>query len=107
VADHHPGDHPDDPKDPAARTHVVRLELSAETFAMLRQARQIPDEEHGTSLSEDQLVATLCGAVLEDATVGAPTGRAKFQVAVTVCERCGQVWQHGAGAKIAISDAAV
>src|SRR4051812_40330769 len=43
VADHHPGDRPDDPKDPAARTHVVRLELSAETFATLRQARQLLD----------------------------------------------------------------
>jgi HNH endonuclease len=110
VADHHPGDRPDDPKDPAARTHVVRLELSAETFATLRQARQILDEEHGTSLSEDQLVATLCSAVLDRAggnETTAPTGRAKFQVAVTVCERCRQGWQHGAGAKIAISDAAV
>ena len=36
VADHRPGDHPDDPPDPEARTHVVRFELSAPTFALLR-----------------------------------------------------------------------
>ncbi len=67
VADHHPGDTPDDPKDPAARTYVVRFELTAETFALLRQARQVLDDEHGTSLSEDELIAQLCAAVLDEA----------------------------------------
>ncbi|MBC7975777.1 MAG: HNH endonuclease, partial [Myxococcales bacterium] len=89
------------------RTHVVRLELSADTFALLRQARQVLDDEHGTSLSEDQLVAQLCHAVLDGAASGVPTGRAKFQVALTVCERCQQGWQHGAGAKVPIGKAAV
>jgi hypothetical protein len=107
VADHRLGDRPDDPKDPTARTHVVRLEVSAETFALLRQARQVLDDEHGTSLSEDQLVAQLCGAVLDGTSREAPTGRAKFQVAVTICERCQQGWQHGAGARIPIGPAAV
>src|ERR1041384_8350170 len=36
VADHRPGDRPDDPPDPEARTHVVRFDLSAETYAVLR-----------------------------------------------------------------------
>jgi hypothetical protein len=26
-----------------------------------------------------------------------PTGRARFQIAVTVCERCDQGWQEGGG----------
>ncbi len=107
VADHRLGDRPDDPKDPSARTHVMRLELSADTFALLRQARQVLDDEHGASLSEDQLVAQLCNAVLDGAAPGTPTGRAKFQVALTVCERCQQGWQHGAGAKVPIGAAAV
>jgi hypothetical protein len=49
----------------------------------------------------------LCGAVLDAAPASEHTGRAKFQIAVTVCERCGQGWQDGAGAKVAISPAAV
>src|SRR5262252_2529641 len=53
VADRCPGDRPDDPPDPAARTHVVRLELSADTFALLREARVVLDDEHGTNLSDD------------------------------------------------------
>jgi len=107
VADRKPGDRPTDPKDPAARTHVVRLELSAETFALLRQTRQVLDDEHGTSLTEDQLIAAMCQAVLDGEAPGDATGRAKFQVAVTVCERCQQGWQHGAGAEVPISAAAV
>jgi HNH endonuclease/Holliday junction resolvase RuvA-like protein len=107
VADHRPGDHPDDPPDPQARIHVVRLELSAGTYALLRQARGVVDEEHGRHLSDDELVAVLCRAVIDVAPTSETTGRARFQVAVTVCERCRQGWQDAAGARIAISAAAV
>jgi hypothetical protein len=107
VADHRPGDRPDDPADPEARVHVVRFELSAETFALLRQARSVLDDEHGSHLPDDQLVATLCSAVLDGTPTTEPTGRAKFQIAMTVCERCRQGWQAGAGAKIAIRAAVV
>jgi hypothetical protein len=107
VADHRPGDRPDDPPDPKARTHVVRFELTAETFALLRQARMVLDNEHGTNLPDDLFVAALCSAVLDDAPAAEPTGRAKFQIAVTVCQRCGQGWQEGAGAQITIDAAAV
>jgi hypothetical protein len=41
VADHKPGDRPDDPPDPEARMRVVRFELSPETFALFRQARSV------------------------------------------------------------------
>jgi hypothetical protein len=107
VADHRPGDQPDDPPDPEARTHVVRFELSASTFALLRQVRTVLDDEHGTNLPDDAFIATLCHTALEGAQASESTGRAKFQIAVTVCERCRQGWQEGAGARIAIQPAAV
>jgi hypothetical protein len=107
VSGHRPGDGPEDPPDPDVRTHVVRFELFATTFAQLRQARSVLDEEHGGHLSDDQLVAALCEAVLDGAPVAEPAGRAKYQIAVTVCERCRQGWQDGAGAKVAIDDEAV
>jgi hypothetical protein len=107
VADHRPGDDPSDPPSPEARRHVVRFELSAETFATLRQARTVINDEHGTNLSDDDFVAALCHSVLDGASSGEPTGRAKFQIAVTVCERCGQGWQEGGGATIAIGADAV
>jgi len=107
VVDHRPGDNPDDPGDPEVRTRVVRFELAPETFTALRQAHQLLNEEHGSHLSDDQLIAALSAAVLDGAPAAEPTGRAKYQIAVTVCERCGQGWQDGAGAKLAISAAAV
>ncbi|HEX2685604.1 MAG TPA: HNH endonuclease, partial [Kofleriaceae bacterium] len=107
VANHRPGDQPGDPPDPEARSHVVRFELSAETFACLRQARQVLDDEHGTGLPEDAFMAALCDAVLDSAPAAEPTGRAKFQIAVTLCRHCRQGWQEGAGAQIAIDSAAV
>ena len=107
VADHRLGDRPDDPCDPTARTHVVRFELSAETFALLRQARQTLDNEHSASLDDNALIAELCGAVLDGASTNEPSGRARFQIAVTVCRRCQRGWQEGAGARIAIDPAAV
>ena len=107
VADHKPGDRPDDPPDPEVRMRVVRFELSAETFARLRQARTALDNEHGTNLPDDDFVAALCSAVLDGSAAAEPTGRAKFQVAVTVCERCRQGWQEGAGVQVPIDAAAV
>jgi hypothetical protein len=104
VADHGPGDGPDDPPDPKARTHVVRFELSAETFALLRQARALLDDEHPTSLADDAFVAALCSAVLDHhAPATEPSGRARYQIALTLCRRCGQGWQQGAGAQIAVA----
>ena len=85
---------PDDPPDP-------------EAFALLRQARTTLDDEHGEHLPDDAFIAALCGSVLDGAPTAEPTGRAKFQIAVIVCERCRQGWQHGAGAKLAIRPAAV
>ena len=107
VADHKPGDRPDDPPDPEARTRVVRFELSPDTFALLRQARTVLDDERGTDLADDDFVAALCHAVLDGGLSAEPTGRAKFQIAVTVCARCQQGWQEGAGVQVAIDAAAV
>jgi hypothetical protein len=103
VADHRPGGHPDDPADPKVRSHVVRFELSAETFALLRQARALLDDEHATNLADDAFVAALCSAVLDDAPATEPTGRARYQIALTLCRRCGQGWQQGAGVQVAVA----
>lgn len=107
VSGHRPGDEPEDPPDPEVRTQVVRFELSPGTFALLRQARSSLADEHGRHLSEDELVAALCSGVLDRASATGPTGRAKFQIAVTLCERCRQGWQDGAGVQVALEAAAV
>jgi HNH endonuclease len=107
VAHRHAGDNPDDPPDPQPRPQMVRFELTPESFALLRQARTVLDDEHGTNLSEDALVAALCNAVLDGGSAAETTGRAKFQIAVTVCERCGKGWQEGGGVQVPIGQDAI
>jgi len=107
VAGHAPGDHPDDPVDPELRTHDVRYTLSPATFALLRQTKLSLDEEHGRHLDDDPFIAALCTSALEGASQGEPTGRAKFQIAITVCKQCDQGWQEGAGVEVPIDAATV
>jgi hypothetical protein len=107
VAGHQRGDRPDDPADPSARRCLVRFDLSADVFARLRQVQAALADEHGGRLDDDRLFTALCDSVLDAATGGESTGRAKFQIAITVCQRCKQGWQDGAGKTVAIDAAAV
>jgi hypothetical protein len=107
VRGHGPGDRPEDPVDPEVCEHAVRMRLAGEVFAMWRQAHQVLDEECGRRLSDDEFVAALCGAVLDRGGTSEPTGRAKFQIAMTVCKRCQQGWQEGAGVQIAVDPSTV
>src|SRR5207244_1901894 len=89
--------------------HVVRLELGAEVFARLRQVCATLTGERGGFVDDDQLVTALCDAVLDRAADPGtePTGRAKFQIAVTVCPRCNRASQEGGGAAVPIEAAAL
>jgi hypothetical protein len=104
---HSPGDRPEDPPDPTVRTRMMQFEVAAGTSALVRQAREILDEEHGRRLSDDEFIAAMCGAVLDRGGEDEPNGRAKFQIALTVCKRCQQGWQEGAGAQVAVDASTV
>ena len=119
VRGHVRGDLPDDPPDPDVCTRLVKFELSPATYARLRQARLQLDEEHGRHLDDDELVAALASAVLETteaqpAPSGPPArvpvergGRATFQIATIICERCDQGWIESAGVRVAVDAATI
>lgn len=107
VSGRRPGDLPDDPPDPDVRTRVVRLKLSGEGFALFRQAHSALNHEHGRHLDDDELIHALCGAALEAGCPEDSTGDARFQIALTVCSRCRQGWQDGAGARVPVPADAV
>jgi hypothetical protein len=102
-----PGDMPDDPPDPEATTHVVRFELSAPAYALFRAARLALDEQHGARLEDSQLFEALCNAVRDGGARNTTDGRAKFQIAYTICKRCDQGWQVGGGVRVPVEAAAV
>jgi 5-methylcytosine-specific restriction endonuclease McrA len=106
VATRRPGDRPTDPGDPEVRMHVLRVELTAATYAALRQARVVLEDELGRHLTDDELLALLSHRALEGDRTTEPSGRAKYQIAIDRCDTCRKAVQHGAGAKLAISPAA-
>jgi len=93
------GDRPGDPADADARRQVLRLELSGETMAALREARRRIELDVGHSLDDDAAMRMLAHYVL-----GGPTdpGRAAYQVAMTVCQQCGRGTRDGAGRELAV-----
>ena len=108
VAGHRPGDLPDDPPDEQARLHRVTFEdVDAAAFAMLRQARQILDDEHGTRLSDTQVVAALASAIVDGTVTGEHAGRARHQICYTVCPRCDRATQEGSGVSVPVDAAAL
>jgi hypothetical protein len=99
VSCHHPGDLPDDPPDESARRHTVVLDLSAEAFALFRDARARLRKDSGEKLTDDEVVILMARAVLggpEDA------GRSSYQIQVTVCPRCGRTSQDGHGEEVVV-----
>ena len=100
VSGHRPGDEPDDPADATARRHVLRLDVSAEALATFREAMAKLRREAGESLDDDAAVLLMARHVL-----GGPTepGRASYQVALTVYDRCERGQQHGRGELIEVS----
>jgi hypothetical protein len=107
VAGHARGDLPDDPKDPNLEPRTVKLVLSPEVFARLRQVQAVLADECEGRLDDDALVTALCEAVLARGGDVDATGRAKFQILMTVCAQCKQGHQEGSGVQVAVDAAAV
>jgi 5-methylcytosine-specific restriction endonuclease McrA len=108
------GDLPDSPRRPELQKFVVRLELNAAEYALWRQARQQIQDERKEAMEEHAVFAAMCTQAIEGpaaCTTADPKqverrrGRAKYQIAVTICKLCKQGWQHGGSRLIAIEPA--
>jgi hypothetical protein len=108
VAKHEPGDRPDDVVKPIeAMNHRVWLDLPAEIYARWRQALAILSDEHGRRLEVAAFVDALIDAALDTKVPDSDAGRARYTIAITVCERCRQATQEGGGVQVPIGDAAL
>jgi hypothetical protein len=103
VAGRRRGDKPTDAPVPDLKPQVVRFEITTATHARLRHVQQVLAEETGGQLDDDTLIAAMCDAILDGNASADDDGRARYQILTTVCEGCGQAWQHGGGRDIPVS----
>jgi hypothetical protein len=94
VAGKHAGDTPATSDDPSARRHVLRFEVTAETFALFREALSELRRRTGSSLDDDTALFQMARHVLSGPT---DEGRASYQIALTVCAACRTGYQDGSG----------
>jgi hypothetical protein len=118
------GDLPTDARDEQAIRHVLRFEVSGEVLATFREAVTQLRRETGGSLDDDAALLLMARRVLATAS-GAndanpsddadrssqagdvASGRASYQLSVTVCEACQRAMQTGGGESVAVSPAMV
>ena len=125
------GDRPSDAQRPELARHVLRFEVSGETLAAFREAMSWLREQSGQALDDDAALlmlarSALCGTGAEmqndapattETTAAQPaatepaahnkTGRSKYQVKLTVCERCGRGSQRAGADSIEVEPAMV
>jgi hypothetical protein len=103
VSGREPGARPGDPAQPRAERHVLRFEVNGETLALMREAQAQLTRDAGGHLNDDELMALMARLVL-----GGPpdTGRAGYQVAVSVCPTCEQATQQAGGDEVPIDEVA-
>lgn len=85
VSGYLPGDSPSDPVRPEVRRHVLRMEVSADTYALFREAEGKLRREGGGSLDDDEVLLLMARQILEGPK---DEGRAGYQVAMSVCPEC-------------------
>jgi hypothetical protein len=99
VSGHAPGTRPNDAPDARFQRHVIRLEVSGESFALFREAMAKLRQEAAEPLDDDGAVLLLARRVL-----GGPSdeGRASYQVSLSVCEHCRRGFQRGNGEQVEV-----
>ncbi|HKA90452.1 MAG TPA: HNH endonuclease [Haliangiales bacterium] len=93
------GDRPGDAARPEARRHTIVLEVSAETFAVYREAQGKMRQEGHT---EEEGLLLMSRSVL-----GGPSdpGRSSYQIHVTRCDACGRATQDARGRAVDVEPA--
>jgi hypothetical protein len=101
VAGKLPGDRPMDPNRESARRHVLRFEVSSETFALFREAIQQMRRNTDVAFDDDAALLAMARQAL-----GGPSdeGRSGHQIALTVCAKCGQGRQISRGELVAVGN---
>src|SRR5262245_47934591 len=94
VAGKHLGDAPSAPPDRSALRHVLRFEVTSETFALVREALAELRRRCDAALNDDAALLEMARQVL----VGpCDEGRSSYQIALSLCPQCASACQVGNG----------
>jgi hypothetical protein len=100
VSGRRPGSLPDDAPQASTKRHVIRLEVSGEVLATFREAMAKVRRDAGEALDDDAAILLLARSALEGPR---DHGRASYQVALTICERCARGKQQGRGELVEVT----
>jgi hypothetical protein len=100
VAGTSPGDLPSTPRDPALRPRVLRFEVTAETYALFREAVSQLRRQSDARLDDDALLMTMARAALQGPS---DEGRSSYQVSLSVCPECSRSAQLAAGELVPVA----
>jgi hypothetical protein len=86
------------------RRHVLRFEVTGETFAAVREAVAQLRRTQGSPVDDDTTLLAMARALL-----GGPKndGRSSYQISLSVCPSCGRGTQRASGERIEVSPEAV
>ena len=94
------GDEPDAPPDPRVIRKRIVLDVSVETYAMLRDLRKALEESSSERLTDDAFAQALCQRTTDD---GVPSP--SVQTAITTCKVCKQGFIESDGEALPIDEA--
>jgi hypothetical protein len=98
------GARPGEPPSAAEQRHVLRLEVSPETFATFREALKVLRQKSNEPLDDDSALLLMARGILHGPT---DAGRGNYQVALNICERCSSGFQQSAGELVEVNDEVV
>lgn len=99
------GDLPGDPVDPQKVRYRIVLEVSAEEYAMHKQARIAVADQHEGPCGDGDFVRAYAAAVMSPAPVGDAPPRPAYQLAATKCSTCKAGHIVAAGMEVPITPA--
>ena len=90
VSGKRPGDSPCAAPSSAAERRVLRFDVLAETYALVREALVELRRRSGMSLDDDAALLEMARCVLGSPVLGGPrdAGRSSYQIALRVCPEC-------------------
>ena len=109
VAGKRPGEPPSAAPDPRALRYVLRFEVTAETYALFREALLELRRRSSSCFADDAALlemarvilggSTLSGSALSGSTLSGPRdeGRSSYQIALSVCPECRSARQPANG----------